>query len=102
MTLTALDFDVTQLSVHREVLQVHGTRRGDRQAVHNTETSYIDIIKIIIILNRYYTHARCDNYYNIILNGNIPGMVMSQFLPFNFFFNTVFQVLFVKLLKLPS
>lgn len=27
----ALDFDVTQLSVHWEVLQVHGTRRGDRQ-----------------------------------------------------------------------
>jgi len=36
-TLTALDFDVTQLTVHREVLQVHGTRRSDRQAVHNTE-----------------------------------------------------------------
>jgi len=98
LTLTALDFDVTQLSVHREVLQVHGTRRGDRQAVHNTETSYIDIIKIIITLHRYY-NIHSDNYYNIILNGNIPGIVLSQFLPFNFFLNTIFQVLFVKLLS---
>jgi len=98
LTLTALDFDVTQLSVHREVLQVHGTRRGDRQAVHNTETSYIDIIKIIITLHRYY-NIHSDNYYNIILNGNIPGIVLLQFLPFNFFLNTIFQVLFVKLLS---
>jgi len=33
--LTALDLDVAQLSVHREVLQVHGARRGDGQAVEN-------------------------------------------------------------------
>jgi len=67
LTLTALDFDVTQLSVHREVLQVHGTRRGDRQAAHNTETSYIDIIKIIIILYRYYTHARIITFFELTI-----------------------------------
>jgi len=33
--LTALDLDVAQLSVHREVLQVHGARRGDGQAAEN-------------------------------------------------------------------
>lgn len=30
--LTALDFDVTQLPVHRKVLQIHGARRGYCQA----------------------------------------------------------------------
>lgn len=50
-TLTALDFDVTQLSVHREVLQVHGTRRGYCQATN---------IETIIIVQRYYYHYYCN------------------------------------------
>lgn len=35
INLTAFDLNVAQLSVHREVLQVHGARRGDSQAVEN-------------------------------------------------------------------
>jgi len=61
--LTALNFDVAQLSIHWEVLQVHGTRRGDGQAVENktkeTKKSVVNgmhykniIIQIIICTYR--------------------------------------------------
>lgn len=57
-SLTALDLDVAQLTVHREVLQVHRARRGYGQAVGEKKKKKTELAK------RYFIDVRVEERRN--------------------------------------
>lgn len=59
---------MTQLPVHREVLQVHGARRGYRQA-ENVRTT-------IIVKRRVYIAHTSIGYYLGYIRARLPGVYM--------------------------